>query len=249
MIEILRRIFIETGFQWTELEITKFGIIKSAFAILEGSNRCYYFLILQSSQIDPFLNDEVYLELAELLKGIEGYNAKTTDKNTYLLLVQEVSSTDFMTGSDPDNLKLSYFRIEENPYLFKKHVLFFASSQLGALSNAMNKESKSTNAFLHDHLISSEEFRSFFKNPTKAGSYYGIVSQLFIKLPFLKVEPQTGVGYSLQDQIEKTMKDEELLDLGEDVFDTSLEDESPMTDKELDLLINKWTEANDESHQ
>ncbi|MBS7661708.1 hypothetical protein I0D00_07075 [Pseudomonas lalucatii] len=73
----------------------------------------------------------------------------------------------------------SIFSIEEDPYHYKKYVLYYSDSEEQLLSNASYKD-------IIDTISDKKQFDDYKDKPL-APSMYSIAAKVFIKLPFLKL--------------------------------------------------------------
>ncbi|PJX20129.1 hypothetical protein CAP47_11390 [Psychroflexus sp. S27] len=106
---------------------------------------------------------------------INGYPA--LEKNSSLLILVESSSID-----DLDKLKSQILLIEEDQFFLKKHVLIYTPSSFSAISRDTSNEG------LQSKVNDKNLFKDFMdKGLTDDMEVYILVLQLFIKLPFLKL--------------------------------------------------------------
>ncbi len=137
------------------------------------------------------------------------------DKNASLLVI-------WNTGGELDllEMKKQIMPIEENPYYFKKHILYFSPSELESLKDEI--ENIEINEFFISHITNEETFKQYKNNPLQ-GSWRELFYRIIIKLPFIKVDIDTSSDIeSLQQSIISKLSlnnDHTLHDLNNQVFE------------------------------
>jgi hypothetical protein len=93
-------------------------------------------------------------------------------KNTDLIVLLKLNNL-----AQYKNLEEKIFLIEENPYHFKKYVLYYTEDELNFITGKGYLDIKET---LNDH----GEFINYKNSPLKP-CIYNLVARVFIKIPFL----------------------------------------------------------------
>lgn len=115
------------------------------------------------------INESVSLATPQELKMLPPFS-----KNTDVIVLFQLSSL-----TELPSLEFDMFSIEEDSYSFKKHFLYYTAGEQTILSNISEHD---VDVVLSDR----EKFEKYKLNQFEE-SEYGIISRLFIKLPFLPV--------------------------------------------------------------
>jgi len=96
------------------------------------------------------------------------------------------------------------FAIEEDPYFYKKYVLYYSAAEESTLTD-----------FTYEKLVSviadKNEFLNYKENPLEA-SQYSFAAKTFIKLPFLELPSHQGNLVSLRQQATEAVAEAGLSD-------------------------------------
>ncbi|MFQ0975177.1 hypothetical protein JHL08_04490 [Vibrio campbellii] len=98
----------------------------------------------------------------------------TFAKNTDVVVLFELDRL-----ADVIDYESEIFALEEDSYSFKKHVLYYSLAELALLNEIDTRD-------FADLIKDQSKFNSYKKSPM-VESEYGIVSRIYIKLPFLSV--------------------------------------------------------------
>lgn len=158
-------------------------------------NKIEYFIVINlknptANNLNKLVEDG-FNSIYSYIKSSKHYNAYM-EKNTSLVVLLETTERD-------SNFNRKVFDIEENKYNFKKYVITYTQDQLEQLQDIDSQEGdllKKINEIIYD----KDEFIAFKSNPME-DSLYNIVSKLYIKLPFLKLNPKEEKISSLEDDI------------------------------------------------
>ena len=130
------------------------------------------------------------------------------DKNTDLLILLDI------VGSNTEDFKKhekEIFLIEENPYYFKKYVLYTAEEERKLLNQIKFRD-------FSELIIDREKFDEY-KNAPYEPSIYGVVAKIFIKLPFLEI-PSSPIKLSDLGTLVNTALDKnDLLDIDKEIIE------------------------------
>lgn len=170
------------------------------------SKKIEYFIVINlkdptANNLDKLIEDG-FNSIYSYIKSSEDYDTYM-EKNTSLIILLETTERD-------SNFNRKIFDIEENKYNFKKYVITYTKSQLEKLQELYRQGDdllKKTNKIIYD----TDEFTGFKSNPLE-NSLYNIVSKLYIKLPFLKLNPEEKELSSLESDIKSKISSDEKID-------------------------------------
>jgi len=202
MINYLTNIMTEMSFKNEKLsfshedeitEITLFVRDNRAFlAISVGENN-----LSTITEFDTFQGQLFEWALTEF----SGFKHEMT-KNAYLIiLVEDVLSKNYE--------KKVFINIEEDAFFFKKYVLAYSEKELSLLSG------KTSNEHIVEALgnlaIKQTVFEKFSNNEQGTDGYERLLYQLFIKIPVISLPTKAQEIGSLQGEIEKELKSNDVL--------------------------------------
>ena len=123
-------------------------------------------------------------ELFDTCKQVNKNSA--LDKNISMLVLWE-------TGGDLDigEMKKKIMMVEEDPYFFKKHVLYFSSEEYDSLKTALGKES--LHNFLQKNIALQDVFVKYKENPLSQG-WRPLLYRIAIKIPFIDIDIGSSDG-------------------------------------------------------
>lgn len=191
MIELINRIFVAAALE--EKPNTDFKI----YILKEQKN---YWVIAQydGNDINNVLEDqiELFVKTKELVKE------STFDKNVNLLILNKVLKLEDVKF---DNL----LQIEENPYHFKKSILYYTDEELKNLKAVIGESNALTSL---ESLILRDEIFEQHKTSFDTNSFESLIYRIAIKIPFIKIRiTQTNNLKSLE-EINKNSVGHNLLD-------------------------------------
>lgn len=159
-----------------------------------GTDKSEFFITIELTELSGFF--EKQSRYVKLLK--DNIKDKEVDKNSTLLICLKSDSLPL----NPDIYK-EILKIEEDPYYFRKLVLPYTQEQVSHLDNTDEFEEiiKSPTKF--------EEFKEECKTRNLSNSQYEIISQLYIKLPFLKLPIVSNVKNIVLDEYKASLNVEE----------------------------------------
>ncbi|MBR9774378.1 MAG: hypothetical protein GYB55_04965 [Cytophagales bacterium] len=203
MINLISRIFEEAGLE--EKANADFKI----FALKEQQN---YWLIVHYDDIDKVISEQIEL----FVKAKEIIQDPAFDKNANLLVLNRVEAISDIKSE-------SLLQIEENPYHFKKSVLYYTEEELKNLGDAIG-DSPEHNTI--ESLLLTEKIFEQHKLHFDANAFESLLYRMAIKIPFIKIKiTQTNNLKSLEEINKKSVKNNEFNDLLEQKF-FSLSDEN-----------------------
>ncbi len=146
----------------------------------ESSAKTVFWLVIQESDLGSLVDKQS--ELFDACKQVNKNSA--LDKNISMLVLWE-------TGGDLDigEMKKKIMMVEEDPYFFKKHVLYFSSEEYDSLKTAMGEES--LHNFLQKNIALQDVFVKYKENPLSQG-WQPLLYRIAIKMPFVDF----NIGFS-----------------------------------------------------
>lgn len=143
-----------------------------------NETRSDFFILLDKEHISiddlVSLQEQGLNELDEIITQHEASN-EAYEKNTTIILCVK-NDTDLQ-----DSAIVS--RIEEDKYLFKKNILFYASSEVDELNTLFDSNYSENKA---NEILRSDGCFETIQNNRSSG--YALLARLFIKLPFLSLQ-------------------------------------------------------------
>lgn len=214
MIDLISRIF-----QAAELEEKPNKDFKT-YVLKEQKN---FWVIAQydGDEISNVLHDQIEL----FVKTKDFVQEPAFDKNANLLILHKVSKLEDVKF---ENL----LHIEENPYHFKKSILYYTDKELTNLNTAIGDSNVLTAI---ETLILKDEIFEQHKMNFDANSFESLIYRIAIKIPFIKIGiTQTNNLKSLE-EINKRSVGNNLLDeiLEREFFMLNEEDFSIITDETI----------------
>lgn len=214
MIDLINRIF-----QAAEHE-EKPNIDFKIYVLKEQKN---YWVIAQydGDEINNVLDDQIEL----FVKTKELVLESTFDKNVNLLILNKVSKLEDVKF---DNL----LHIEENPYHFKKSILYYTNEELKNLNVSIGESNVLTTI---EKLILKDEIFEQHKTNFDANSFESLIYRIAIKIPFIKIRiAHTNNLKSLEEINKKSIGNNPLDEiLEQNFFMLNEEDFSTMTNETI----------------
>jgi len=214
MIDLINRIF-----QAAELE-EKTNPDFKIYVLKEQKN---YWVIVQydGDNINNVLNDQIEL----FVKTKELVQESTFDKNVNLLVLNKVPKLEDVKFD-------SLLDIEENPYHFKKSILYYTDEELKNLNVAIGQSNVLTAI---ETLILKDEIFEQHKTNFDANSFESLIYRIAIKIPFIKIGISQTNNLKSLEEINKRSVENNPLDeiLEQDFFMLDEEDFSAMTNETI----------------
>lgn len=187
-----------------------------------------YFLISKynKSELKEFFESEKTNSLIKIFEN-KKKNFKDIEKNTSLIILLKVDDL----KKDFNELKNQIMKIEEDEYFFRKYIIIYDEVWQNEVIEINN------HVELNEELnkINLEEFR---KDNFEKSKWYLII-QLFIKLPFLKVEVKELKLDNLLENINKKIKKNELEELNNFILEKDYLTENENSEDFFDNLENR----------
>lgn len=186
--ELIKDLFSEKGFETYHYGF-EFSDQKSFFAASKLRKEYYIIEFLEDINFDQF--SQSYIEKCDdyfiKMKKTEYYKP-TMDRNTslvYFIKVPELNNSNNRTLSQ---------KIEEDPYYFKKYVLFYTKKQYNELTKELehHKQSKLEQSIVNffNHQVNKPKLFDKYRENPHENSSYNLLIRLFIKIPFLCYQPE-----------------------------------------------------------
>lgn len=135
-----------------------------------------FWLVIENNNLEILENQNQYFNACK--NAIE---SNDIDKNTSLLILAKIpENTNFK------DLKEQILNIEEDPYQFKKLVLFYSENELEALKFEISDAVEDPLQFIERNIIVSENFRTYKTNPSQF-SWQSLIYRITHKIPFIKI--------------------------------------------------------------
>lgn len=181
-----------------------------------------FLAILECSQlISPQQLNSIALQFApDTFKSDPAF-----DKNTDLIVLHRLK-----LRADFTKVESSIFAIEENPYYFKKYLLYYSDQELSLL-NEQSFESIS-------RIVMDEREFSEYRNTPLEPTLYSIAARIYIKLPFVKVPIKESTLKPLGVYVEEVVSELKL----EKLYNTLTASENQSLEKIAEILINEEME-------
>lgn len=225
MINLISKVFEEAGFEEkgnTELKI---------YALKERQN--YWVIVQYEDGVDKVIDQQIDF----FVKAKEILHNSAFDKNANLLILNKVKTISTIKSE-------SLLQTEENPYHFKKSILYYTEDELKNLIDAIG-DSPALSSI--ESMILTENIFEQHKSHFDANNLESLIYRMAIKIPFIKINiTQTNNLKSLEEINNKSVENNQFNDLLEEYFFT-LSDENFSTITNEDILKKLKTVLPDEN--
>jgi hypothetical protein len=185
MLSALCSLFENYGFKATQVNNGHF------FAPGLARHEEEYWLVIKENVEELNKNQEALFQHCKKLCA-----DKALDKNLSLLVLWETD------GNVPiQALKEKIMRIEEDPYYFKKYVLYYSKQEL---SDFLSQMDSIPMADFVTNKIASREIFDVYKQKPYVQTWQSLLYRLVIKIPFLRIPIQESAGLQSLFEINKT---------------------------------------------
>jgi hypothetical protein len=213
--EILQSAMLDSGFIQINsneqiFSFKRYSGDECRFVILKNTNNLDDVDIINSSTIEVIPTE---------IKDDPAFN-----KNTDLILVVK-----FGQLSDFKKVEDKIFSIEEDPYHFKKYVLYYIEGEERLLAGKTFED-------IRGFILNRESFKQYKSSPLNP-SLYGIAARIFIKLPFLDMPINESQLTPLALQADALLSESNFLDLHSKIV--SLDSPSQYDELIKDLIGNE----------
>lgn len=184
-------------------------------------------LFISNDQKDYFVfveQNEGALEhssISDLQRKLQIYTRKNFPKGDFISDHYERNSTLIIfVRSDneivSDNTLKTIMEIEEDPYLFKKQIVFLNKQEVKSLKEDLLKTDSIENKCreIIENIDAFLKFKNELKNnKIQRSALYSLVTKLYEKLPFLTLDVVKKDYQNLSEEINKVLKESNVLDL------------------------------------
>ena len=184
-------------------------------------------MVVQESDLKSFIDKQS--DFFNACK--ESIHDDALDKNITVLIL-------WNTGGNLNiaDMKRKVMAVEEDPYYFKKHVLYFSTDELESLDKIIAQDSLSE--FLQNNIASQNVFNKYKEDPL-SHEWQSLLYRISIKIPFVDIDIGFSDGLtSLFENNQKELdsnKDKLLTDFDKLFF--NIEDNDLSAEKLLDELL------------
>lgn len=222
MIKIVEEIFMKSNFIVEKLTGDENLIIDDILLASRFNDSYFDFYVIWYVERE-ILNLQLVKEYSEGImdKVTEKFTLPGIDKNISLLILTE--KEDMANDRDEEFYK-QLFDIEEDPYFFKKYVLYYSQQQKELINEAIT--SGDILDILDTLIVDKSLFKNFKDNiDLRAKLLYDILAKIYIKIPFMKLNIDKGSVTNLRENIENEISTEDwysvkkILELDEKAID------------------------------
>ena len=164
------------------------------FSKIESTNKHEFWFVIEEENLDTILSNQ-----DEILKMcIDINDADELVKNISMLVLWKTGGVlDFKV------MKKKIMPIEEDPYYFKKHVLYFSLEEYSKLIEEI--DGQNVTDFVREKIPMTEIFLEYKLNP-RSQNWYELLYRIAIKLPFISINIDTNAGIeSLEENINEKL--------------------------------------------
>ncbi len=145
------------------------------FSSSPGSNKKDFWLVVQENNLDSLIENQI--ELREQCR--QANHDRELEKNISMLVLWNTEG-----NQEFSEMKKKIMPIEEDPYFFKKHVLYFSETELTEFHETVGQADIFD--FVNEKISLESTFRAFKDNPQNQ-TWQSLLYRLSIKLPFIKI--------------------------------------------------------------
>jgi hypothetical protein len=228
MIELIKELFESNGYEGTNIEEN---------ILFHKNDKKDFWLLLQVDDLEQLIENQI-----DLLEGCKEVNtAPELEKNISMLILWDKGEEEF------SNMKKKILPIEEDPYYFKKHILYFSVTELEEFQNEINENDAID--FVEENIVNYNIFTNFKDNP-QAQTWQSLLYRLAIKLPFIKInidETEDLDSLFIQNNIKiQNHRDRTLASLNSTIFELDTDDLDGV--EILERLARLLAEENNNEH-
>lgn len=191
MLKLLKKIYEQDEFEIKENEENKENILFS-----EKEDQEYYITVQYTeNEFERFYDSKKSNNLISFFEESKKSKADI-QKNTSLIVCLKLANIQEISPS----LKNMIFSVEEDEYFFRKYVIIYTENSMKNID--LNKNIKEQ---LHEIIKREDMMKQYQKNYYFSEEFF-LVMQLFVKLPFLPFQGDTGQFIPVEDKIKKIIK-------------------------------------------
>ena len=170
MKKIVNNIFENHGFLVRQLSEG------NLYSYPKDQEKTSFWLVIDSDDLEVLENQNNYFQACK-----NALESNDIDKNTSLLILAKIpENTQFK------ELKEQILTIEEDPYLFKKLVLFYSENELEQLNYQISSTTEEPTIFIERNVIVSENFTKYKTNPSLF-CWQSLIYRIAHKIPFVRI--------------------------------------------------------------
>ncbi|MFC1560492.1 ABC-three component system middle component 1 [Pseudomonadota bacterium] len=181
------------------------------FTADKSSERTAFWLVIKSSSLGSIVDRQS--ELFDACKKSSKDSA--LDKNISMLVLWETDG-----DLDLGEMKKKVISVEEDPFFFKKHILYYSTHEIDSLNAVIGNDSLHT--LLQKNIASQEVFAKYKEAPFSR-EWQPLLYRISIKVPFVDID--IGFSDSLDSLFEKNNekieknRDEKLVEIDRRFFE------------------------------
>ncbi|CEN78417.1 ABC-three component system middle component 1 [Paraclostridium sordellii] len=200
-----------------------------------------YLLVLNINKED-LMNAKEFLEKNQIniYQRLKNHtNNSTFDKNISLLLCIEYNE-----GEKFEEINQHIMKIEEDPYCFKKFVLFYTKNELIEINNELNKQECCIWKFIKEKFEGNKVI-DIEKNIIK------FITKLCIKMPYIPIEFNNSHKFNnIEDKVNQRIEEQNLQYIWNNINNYELGSlknlDLSIRNEKLDEILNNWYVAKGE---
>jgi hypothetical protein len=203
MIDIVTKLFEDRGYE------EKHSSDMKIFSLKEKYN---YWVVISLDILNQIREDQIEL----FVKAKEIINQPQFDKNANLLVLNKVENLE-------DVNKDYLLQVEEDPFHFKKCIIYYTKDELAKLKEAIGDFAVTASI---ESMILREEIFSIHKQSFDANEYQSLLYRIAHKMPFIKINITQVDNISTLEEINKNAVGENTLHnlLESDIYTLSNDD-------------------------
>lgn len=147
----------------------------------EASQKTQFWLVIQENDLESLVSRQA--NMFDQCKQV--CQLPSLDKNTYLLILLDLDSS---LVPSKQNLIIS---IEEDPYFFKKQVLYYSVTEVDSIKELLNGQT--LYEFIKTKLHLPETFLKYKANPREWG-WQALLYRMAMKIPFVEINIDASEG-------------------------------------------------------
>jgi len=216
MIKIANQIFQESGFSNSKLNLSS-NEFSFEFWTNDNIDFVNYYLVIYLKELpDNFLTEKIAMYFEKIKTMTDGYN-KQMDKNLSLIIFFDETKNKLRDEE--------IFKIEEDPYFFKKYVITYNSTSYKYLENNLNDFVGTVEEFINSVINDTRKFVNFKLKDDSVENLdlYELCSKLIIKLPFINLLSRTEKFSNLTETIDQILEENNVYELKERILKMNIE--------------------------
>lgn len=170
---------------FTQLNLSQTILESGSLFKFEDTEKKYYTLIIEADNLTEILERQSeYFDEAKNVLGTQWF-----DKNATLLILQKI---DLIS----EEIHNEVLKVEEDPYLFKKHVLLYKYSESEQLKLALYEQQLLIKDFL-DHNLLNDQIYEKHKSNLNDNEWESLIYRIAQKIPLINLNIEQSDGLSI----------------------------------------------------